>query len=150
MSAISYADILAQLVTIFDAEPETSGVRVYIERDPEFGVMDIGTGLSVYLLSRSAHTQQVLAAAKRTRYLVRFAVTAFAFDLESYESAARKRDDLLAGVELALMRNTSLGGLVTSSWLEGGDFVSARGSAGSPFIAAADTILVADVSAINT
>lgn len=150
MAAIDYSGIIRQLVTIFGAESETQGVRVFVEENPQFGMADNGRAIAIYLLSRASHPNQVFAANKRMRYMIRIAVTAFGFHIENFQEAEKLRDVLLANVELVLMRDPTIGGKASTSWLDGGEFASARGPHDSVFVAAADTILMVDATAINT
>jgi hypothetical protein len=48
------------------------------------------------------------------------------------------------------MKDRTIGGTVTASWLEGGQLINARDNSTNTFVAAGEIILVAEVSAINT
>lgn len=150
MAAIDYAAITRQLAQILNEDSDIEGTRVFVEEMPQIGLMDAGVAIALYLLGRQPHPQQVAAAGKRTRFIVRISVVCLGFDAGSFLEAEQKRDDLIGKVELVLMRNRTINGKVAASWLEGGDFASAQAPGGAPFVAAGEINLMAEVSAINT
>ena len=151
MAAVDYAGIRDQLKTILEGDTRTSNARIFVEEEPQFGLSDAQNIIAVFMDSRSAPpTDQSLAAGKRTRYFLRMSLWVVVFSLDSYKAACDLRDTLLGNLELVLMANRTIGDKVASSWLEGGDMVSAREPSNQAFVAAAETVLVAEVSAINT
>jgi hypothetical protein len=88
-----------------------------------------------------------LAAGKRTRYHLRTTFWVFAFSIESFARACDLRDALLGDLELVLMDNRTLGGKVAASWLEGGEFVSARDASTSVYVSAGEIVLISEVQA---
>lgn len=150
MAAIDYSGVEDQLKTILEAAATMAGVRVYIEEEPQFGMMDHQKAVSIFLHSRTPSAGQSLSAGKRTRYDVRYSLWCTFFSLESFKIACAGRDALLGAVELVLMADRTIGGKVNSSWLEGGQFLSARDEGVGVYVASAETILVANASAITT
>lgn len=150
MAAVDYAGFIRAIRTTLSAQPELANVRIYLEEDPQFGLPDQGIAIAIYLLGRTPHPRQILAAGKRTRFLVKVAVTCFGMSLERFEQAEANRDALLSNVEMVLQRDRTFGGKVDMAWIEGGDFASAKAPGGICFVAAADTIIIADASSITT
>lgn len=150
MPAIDYAGIRNGLKTILEADALTAAARVYVEEEPQFGMADAGGGvIAVFMDRRVAITGQSIAAGKRTNYHVYLTVWVAFFSMDSYKVAADGRDGLLANTELVLMKDRTIGGKVTASWLEGGQMISARDGGSNAYVAAAEIALVAEVSAIN-
>lgn len=151
MAAIDYAGIEDQFKTILEADASMAGVRVYVEEEPQFGMMDNQKAVSIFLHNRMASSGQPLSAGKRQRYDVRYSLWCTYFSMESFRVACTGRDALLGAVELVLMApDRTIGGKANSSWLEGGQFLSARDDAAGVFVASAEIILVANASAITT
>lgn len=150
MSAVDYTGILTSLAAILRADALTSAARVFVEEDPQFGMSDVGQAVVLTMSSRSPMSGQAIAAGKRTRYLARIGVWSVGFDMESFEAACSKRDTLLGNVELVLMANRTISGKVTASNLEGGEFMNVRNPGENVFCAMAETVVSAEVSAINT
>jgi hypothetical protein len=150
MAAVDYSGILTSMKAIFEADSRTNMARVYVEEDPQFGMSDNGQAIVITMVSRSPMAGQAIAAGKRTRYLARIGVWSVGFDMASYQEACSKRDAILEQVELVLMANRTLGGTVTASNLEGGEFMSVRNPGDNVFCAMAETAISAEVSAINT
>lgn len=150
MAAIDYVGIRNTMKTLLDADALTNTARIYVEEEPQFGLSD-EPAIAMFMDSRSANgPDQSLSQGKRTRYKLRMSFWVLFFSLESYKAACDGRDALLANLELVLMSNRTIGDKVTTSWLEGGEMFSARHPQSSMFTAAAEVILVAEVSAINT
>ncbi len=80
---------------------------------------------------------------------MRIPIWAFALNLESYRRACELRNTLVANLELVLMENRTFNDAVSTSWLEGGDMISARDANSQVFVAGAETVLVAQVSAVT-
>lgn len=152
MAAPDYSGILSAFKTIIEADSriEALGVKVYVEQDPVFGMPDDGGRAVVLLLNnRRMDPGQSMSAGKRTRYILRWSAWAACFDMNSYREAAIKRDEVLGILELILMANRTIDGLVTASQLSGGEFMSSRNADESAFVAMAETVMESEVSAIN-
>ena len=152
MSADDYIGIRTQLTTIFAGGALTSGVSVFIEEEPQVGLADLGRCIAVFSMNRTAPPgEQNIASGKRTKWHWRLGVWVLAFSFTSFEEACVVRDTLLSNTELVLMKDRTIGGKANMLWLEGGEMYSARDDGGSGvFMAAAETVLVIDVSAINS
>ena len=98
--------------------------------------------------SRREAPGQPLAAGKRTRWHVRLSVWAVGF-ANTFEKAAKERDDLVGSLELVLMNNRTVGGKVAAGWLEGGEFISVRDQSMGNY-ALAETVFVGEAQAIAT
>ena len=147
---VDYSGIRQQLKSILAGDLGTSGARLYVETEPDLGMADANTAIAIFSLGRSAAPSQPAAFGKQTIYHLRMSLWAFAFNLDGYEQACEKRDTLLGALELVLMKERTIGGKVATSWLEGGEIFCARHPQSNIYVAAADTILVAEVRAVNT
>ena len=147
---VDYAGIRTQLKSLLNADARTSGARIYIEEEPQIGLPDAGLAIAVFSLNRSAIASQPASFGRQTIYNLRTALWTFCFSMESHEKACELRDTLLGNLELVLMENRTIGGKVASSWLDGGEIFSARHPDTGIFVAAAETVLVSEVRAINT
>lgn len=151
MAAIAYGNIRDQIKGILEGDARTSAARVYVEEEPQFGIQDVQQAILVYTDRRSAPRElQRAAVSKRTTYLLNIVLAVVYFSLESYKAACDGRDTLLGNVELVLMANSTINDTVNTSWLEGGELYSVRDAQSSTYVAVAETLLVAEVSAINT
>lgn len=151
MAAINYSGIRTQIKSILEGDAALAGTRIYIEEEPQFGLSDVQKAIAVFTDRRTAPpSEQSLAAGKRTRYYLRTLFVVLFFDTASFDAACTGRDDLLGALELVLMANRTLGGLVATSWLEGGAFYSGRTAQGYPFVSVAELDMTSEVSAINT
>lgn len=152
MAAVDYAGIRSQLKSILEGDATMAGVRIFVEEEPQFGLMDSEKVIVVFTDSRTAApADQPLAAGKRTRWHLRTTLWTLCFSADSYRAACDGRDTVLANLELVLMNNRTIGGKVAASWLEGGAFVSARAAGGSMvYVAAAETVLMSEVQAVAT
>lgn len=149
MPAVDYSGIRTQLKAILVGDSQTAAARLYVETEPDLGMADANTAIAVYTLDRRPAASQPAAFGKQTIYHLRTSLWAFAFDLEGYEQACVKRDALLGQLELVLMKDRTIGNKVATSWLEGGEVFCARHPASQIYVAAAETLLVAEVRAIN-
>lgn len=151
MAAVDYVGIRDQIEAALVADARTSNARVYVEEEPQFGLSDQQSVIAVFMDNRTTPADiQSVSAGKRTRYLLRISFWVVAFSLESYRKACDERDALVGQLELVLMDNRTLGGKVTTSWLEGGEMFSARDPQNSVFTAIAEVVMVLDVSAVNS
>ena len=151
VAAVDYAGIRDQLKTILEGDATLSGVRVFVEEEPQFGLSDQQKAIAVYMDRRTAAAaDQNLSAGKRTRYMLRATLWTVFFSLESYKVACDGRDSVLGALELVLMANRTIGGKAASSYLDGGELISAQDASNGVFVAAGETILMMEVSAINT
>ena len=150
MAAVAYVGIRDQIKTILEGAATLAGARVYVEEEPQFGLADQQRAIVVYMDRRTAAApDQPIAAGKRTRYMLRASIWTLFFAMESYKVACDGRDGVLGSLELVLMANPTIGGKVATAYLEGGEMISARSDDANVFVAAAETILMMEVSAIN-
>lgn len=150
MAAIDYEGIRNGLKAIIEAASGTSNARVYIEEEPQFGLMD-QPAVAIFLMNRNARdAQQSLSKGTRIRFDLRCELWVMAFHLESYERACVERDRLMANLELALMSDHTIGGKANTSNLQGGEMVSGRNGGDGVFMAASQIILMIDVTATTT
>ena len=150
MPAIDYQGVRDQLESILKADSRTSGARIFVEEEPQFGLSDAQKAIAVFMDRRSEQaSDQMASAGKRTRYTLSISLWTVYFDMSTYRAACDGRDALMGQLELVLMDNRTIGGKVTASWREGGEMFAARDANSQTFVAAAETVLVAEVSAIS-
>lgn len=150
MAAVDYTGILSSLKTILEADSRLDGVRVFVEEDPQFGMADQGKAVVLTMKSRSPSSGQSMSAGKRTRYAASIGAWSIGFDMATFNDACIKRDAILGQLELVLMENRTISGKVTSMQLGGGEFMSVNRPTEQVFCSGAETIINAEVSAINT
>ena len=155
MAAVDYEGIRDEIESLLQTAAANGGTlegsRIYIEEEPQFGLSDEGGAIAVFMDSRTAPDgEQSISQGTRTRLYLRAAFWVVAFSMESYRSACNRRDALLGKLELLLMANRTLGGKVSTLWLNGGEMFSAKDPQSSSFTAIAEVIVTLDVSAINT
>lgn len=147
MAAIDYYGIETQLQSILQAASSLSGVMVTVEEGFEFGLADVGKSVGIYLDQRNPTQDQPLAAGQQTRFLVQLKLWCVAFSAESIAKACELRDSLIGAVELVLMQNRTIGGKVSTSWLAGGEFFSARNPNSGQLMAGGEIVLICDATA---
>jgi hypothetical protein len=121
MPQIDYHAITQKIREVLTGWPALAEATVTAERDVAFG-FERTPWVNVRLARRTPTEGQPVAAGGATRYHVEWAIECWAWHADGPEAAAKQRDDIIAHVERALMSNRLLGGLVTGSWLAGGEF----------------------------
>lgn len=130
MARIDYADIQSEIKTVLTGDATLAGVTVEIERDmltsPE------QCPYVAIFLERRQIFRRPIAAGTRMDYKIYFVLWCYEYQMESIEAASERRDDLIGKVEVALMKNTTLNGKVTTLTLtdDAGEFESAKTDAG--------------------
>ncbi len=150
MAKINYQGILQALKAILDADSRTAGNIIDVEQDPQFGMGERSNkAAALSLVSRYSQDGQSLAAGTRHTYFVNISVWVYGFSVQSFEEAAKLRDDFMGDVELVLMSNRTLSANVTMVELEGGKFYSAKEDTpgGLVWVAVAEVNVKARVSA---
>lgn len=147
MAVVNYHGILTTLKELLEADDSLHGVPVLVEEEPVFDLLGAGKALVLTLDSRRETSGQPLAAGKRTRWHIRLGIWAAGFDLK-FEEAAKKRDDLVGALELVLMNNRTVQGLVGAGWIEGGVFIPVQSAQG--MYALAETVMVLEATAVAT
>lgn len=151
MAAIDYDGILAAAEAILKADSSLTGIRIYVEEDPQLGGQDDGgRALVLTLTGRRPTGGQPLAAGKQTRYDVSFSLWAVGFDLASFREAAKKRDGIMGAAELVLMANRTLSNTVEALQLEGGEFMAVNRPGDSVYCSLGEIVVRAQARAINS
>lgn len=151
MAAAGYAAIRDAVEAILKGDARTNAARIYVEEEPQFGLADAGKVIAVFTDRRRAPAdEQHLGAGKRTEFLLDLLFVVANMDMASFRAAADGRDTLLGNLELVLMANRTLSSTVSTLWLEGGEFYSAKDAQSGSLIAVAEVSVVVKVSAINT
>lgn len=149
MARLNYYGIELALQEILQADPALANVSVYVEEDQAPAILE-GPAVIIYLEGRTAPpTLQTLSAGLNTRMELRLNLWCYAVDFETWRGAQQKRDELIGIVELTLMRNRDINGLVNTSWLEGGSLSAGGPGRGTGWVSSGEIILVADATASN-
>jgi hypothetical protein len=148
MARANFQAALDAIKTLLEAN--ITGLTVFVEQDPVFGLSDMGKAVVVLLRNRTLSGNQGMAAGKTNRWSVFIQLWVTGFSAESYKKAAEIRDELLGEVELVLMQNRTLSGTVGQLQLEGGVFQNAQNDSMSAFGASAELMLKAEITAVNT
>lgn len=130
MARIDYAAIQSEIKTVLGADSTLAGVTIELERDG-LSSPEQCPWVGIYLERRQIFRRPI-AAGTRVDYKVSFLLWCYEYSIETIATAAQLRDDLLGKVEIALMKNTTLNGKVTTLALadDAGEFESARTNAG--------------------
>ena len=144
MARVDYYALEQEIQAILQADAALAGVRIVVEDEILFGA-ETTPWVGIYLDRRDAPADIQRIGGTRTDYRLRFSIWCWEYSLDSVSTAARLRDDLVGKVEVALMGNRTLNDLVATSWLEGGEFMSAR-TQGS-WLMGAEIVLVAEKAA---
>lgn len=130
MARVDYSAIEQQIKTILLADSTLAGVTVEVERNG-LESPEQCPWVGVYLERRRIERRPI-AAGTRMDYRVAFLLWCYEYHMESIETANTARDNLIGKVEIALMKNPTLGGTVTTMMLadDAGEFETAQASPG--------------------
>ncbi len=115
------------------------GVTVEVEADPPANI-EKAPWVGIFLNSWESSSRQVIAAGTAKRILVEFELVCVGADMEEFRTAAKRRDDLMGNVQLALLSDVTFGGTVELREMTGGEFDNANAEGGG--ILASGTIRV--------
>lgn len=145
MPWIDYWGIRQEIRDILKDDADLSGVNVSIE-DENYFAAERSPWVGVYLERRDAPIGiQRISAGQQTTYELRFILWCWVYSLEGVPDAIRRRDDVLARVEVALMRQRTLRGKVDHIRLEGGEMPSGRDPDANGFMSGAEIIMIAQI-----
>lgn len=143
MAGVDYYSVQTEIKDIL--EDNISGAVVSIEDDITTALDDMPK-IGIYLADIEVPPEQPLAAGTKLRQLLRFSIWCFASGYTTVADAAKNRDTLYNSVITTLMANATIRDTVTTSWLEGGEFQSARDEATDALFMGAELILVCDIT----
>jgi hypothetical protein len=134
MARLNYFDIVAGIKTVLESDVDlqdhdAKGVRIYLSQRLDDGLpyAEMCPCVLVNLKSRAVPPErQRLTAGKTTDFNIQIELVCVEYDLESMEAADQRRDELMSLVEIALMKDRTLAGTVTSHTLAGGRFDNIR------------------------
>jgi len=126
MARILYFAIEEAIRDILKADNNLKDDMVVIEEEPPTNI-DLGRWIGIYLERRDPIAGSI-AAGKRQRLQMTFAIWCAASHMESVAQACQERDKLMGQVEIALLGDTNktLNSTVQRFELGGGEFESAR------------------------
>lgn len=143
MAAAAYRAAKQALKDQLLADTSLGGLSVHIDADLE--ALE-GPTVIIFIDGRSAEAEEQSLATTRTRFAISFVLLVADVALDVAQAAAA-RDDLVGAVELAMIRNRTLGGKVTGLRLDGGEFFDGPGKGGG-FVAWAEVRATADLTAV--
>ncbi len=123
MAAIDYNDIETEIQTVLVAALG-AGYNVTTEVTQP---LDSQPWVAIYIKDRVDSDIQVCAGGTIKKYSVTFSIWCWGWSLDNPMSAAKKRDDLIGKVEIALMGNRKLNGKVDNGTIHGGEFGTTEG-----------------------
>lgn len=82
--------------------------------------------IGIYPITRRPSATQTIAAGQRWRFEITYEIWVYAFSMVGPEEALTMTEELLGLVEVALLREPTLGGMAQMIRLDGGDFDNAR------------------------
>lgn len=125
MARVDYSAIEQQIKALLSADTTLVGVTIEVERDG-LTSPELCPWIGVYLEKRRIERRPI-AAGTRMDYRISFLLWCYEYHMESLATANTARDDLIGKVEVALMKNPTLGGTVTMMALadDAGEFDTA-------------------------
>lgn len=150
-SGIDYWTIKQAIKTILDTQLSSLTPRPLVAVEQTFPSVPRESWIGVYQDGREAPEDiQVMSAGTKVRLRVRHVLWVWRYAMEQ-DKAIQLRNSLLGQVEIALMLDRTLGGLVETAWLEGGRLVTADDpSKSGRFFAGAELVLTAQAAARST
>lgn len=151
MAGVDYSGIMdgIRAALVADATLIAANAKVHVEEEFSWDMAD-GPQVYIYFDSRTASAKdQSLSRGQRTRFQLNVTIWVKAVSLDSFKVAADARNALLSLVEVALMQDHTFGlpTKIQTSWLDGGQALSAKGPAstgGMVFASAAEIRLVVE------
>lgn len=144
---IDYWAIREGLKLAIRTYPELGQIEVHLEPSGDIPPERCPAVLLFMTGRTSPDTIQRISAGRRTDHRLVFSAWVIDYSLESLETATRRRDAVLAKVELALMVDRTLGGLVKGLYLEGGLVEFGKDPKSPLFATAIETVITCDVYA---
>ena len=128
MAKIDYTGIMKATRDTIANDANVRALRTTVEIARAVLTMNATPHVNIFE-GRRVNATQVISAGKRHRYTLHWQVVVSAFSAAGFEDAMSQRDELLGYVELALMSNRSLGGILTHQQLQlaGGELRSNPG-----------------------
>lgn len=147
MASVDFSTVATALQTMLTNSSQLAGVPVYVEEDFLYGLQDNGSAVVIYAERYNLHPDSPLSGGKLSRWLLHLSIWCRSVALD-IQQAIVDRDLVLLHLEQALEVDHTIGGTVATSWMEGGDLMSARSANTGQFMMSAETILIADVSTV--
>lgn len=122
MAALDYWLIKEAIKARLEADPLTNHMSVVIHSLVQ-PIPELMPWVGIFMTNRVAPPrEQKLAMGTTTDMTMGLTLVVAEYSLESLEEAVRRRDNAVGAVEVALIRNRTLGGAVDHLWLQGGNF----------------------------
>ena len=148
MARINYGAIAKARLDNVEREPNVRAADATVELNASYRDTGQRPSIVVFETRRSAVPLQDIAAGSRQRYRVTWEIWVATFSADSFADAASHRDELIGHIEVALMNNRNLDGLLPAKnlILEGGEFRGGPG-AESGYVAEGSIVCSAEVTA---
>lgn len=127
MARISYLAIARKIKETLENDPDiAAAARTITVAEDNIAAAELMPWVCIYPISRRPTTGQSLAANTRWRFEIMYEIWAYGFSMLGPEDALQQCEDLLGMIEVALLRDPTLGGLAQMQRLDGGDFDNAK------------------------
>jgi hypothetical protein len=123
---ISYLGIANQIKRVLENDETIASLaRAITIAEGHIQSAELMPWIGIYPITRRP-SGQVLAAGTRWRFEITFEIWAYALSMVGPEAALNSAEELLGLIEVALLKDPTLGGTVQMFRLDGGDFDNAR------------------------
>ena len=148
MARLNYFDIVNGIKQVLEEDEDLqtyeNGVRIYIGDKLAPGIAEQAPCVIINKKARAAPPdKQRLNAGRTTVFDIQIELICVQYDLASIEASERRLDELISFVEIALMKDRTLRGAVSSFRLDGGRFDNINDGG---FISAAEINLFVNAS----
>jgi len=147
MARCDYFAIEKEFAEVFRSAPTLQGYGVVVEKSIEFESESPMIG--IYLERRDASPEQYMAANTIQRYMLTLSIWCFSFGL-NLDEAIQVRDDMIGKVELVLLENPTINGLVDNIVLLGGEMLPTMKPENVGVVVGAEIRVAADVTFTTT
>ncbi len=124
MARVDYFAIEEAIKTVLASSADLANVDIFVEEQVQFGIEAPGGWITIFGERRDPTTGQSLSMGQRTRYTLRFSIWVWCYNIDGVREAVKARDALLGKVEVVLLQNPTLGGVVNRIYLGGGELPS--------------------------
>src|SRR3990172_2339488 len=151
MARINYSALLKGIEQVLQNDGDIVAFQADVLVKKPVPTTLTGPVVNIFEDRRDPTPSQDISAGTRKRYTIRWAIWVTCFSADSYADAAEQRDELLGKVEIALMKNRTLAGVLPNSSLDiqGGE-LGRGGPAGDVGFIAQSTLIVTAEAVAST
>lgn len=145
MAGINYNAVATGIQSALTGAASLAGVTVVVEERFPWSV-EMMPWIGIYFDRRDAPADlQSLTAGSRTRLYLSYRIVCVQHSIQGLQQAINLRNTLLSNAEVALITDRTLGGNVSTSWLEGGDLDDGQ-APDKNWMAVGEILLTADAT----